>query len=47
MPFSLTNALASFQAYINKALSGHLDYICVVYLDNILIYTYDDSIAMH
>ena len=47
MPFGLTNAPASFQAYINKALSGHLDHICVVYLDDILIYTHDDSIAMH
>jgi hypothetical protein len=47
MPFGLTNALVSFQAYINKALSGHLDYICVVYLDDILIYTYEDDIALY
>jgi hypothetical protein len=47
MPFRLTNAPASFQAYINKALSGHLDHICVVYLDNILIYTHEDDIALH
>jgi hypothetical protein len=47
MPFGLTNALASFQAYINKALSAYLDYICVVYLNNILIYSYDEEIATH
>jgi hypothetical protein len=47
MPFGLTNAPASFQAYINKALSGHLDHICVVYLDDILIYTHEDDIALH
>ena len=38
MSFSLTNALATFQAYINKALSGLVDYFVVVYLDDILIY---------
>jgi hypothetical protein len=47
MPFSLTNALASFQAYINKALSTYLDYIYVVYLNNILIYLYNEEIATH
>jgi hypothetical protein len=47
MPFSLTNAPASFQAYINKALSAYLDHICVVYLNNILIYSYDEEIATH
>ena len=38
MPFSLTNALATFQAYINKALSGLIDYFVVIYLNDILIY---------
>jgi hypothetical protein len=38
MPFSLTNALATFQAYINKALSKIIDYFIVIYLDDILIY---------
>jgi hypothetical protein len=47
MPFGLTNAPASFQAYINKALATHLDHICVVYLDDILIYTHSDDIAVH
>lgn len=41
MPFGLANAPASFQAYINKALVGLLDVICVVYLDDILIYSTD------
>jgi hypothetical protein len=38
MPFSLTNALAIFQVYINKALSRIVDYFIVIYLNNILIY---------
>jgi hypothetical protein len=47
MPFGLANAPATFQAYINQALQGHLDTICVVYLDDILIYSasYDQHIA--
>ena len=39
MPFRLTNALATFQAYINRALAGLVDVFCVVYLDDILIYS--------
>ena len=38
MPFSLINTPATFQAYINKALSGLVDYFVVIYLNNILIY---------
>jgi hypothetical protein len=41
VPFGLTNAPASFQAYINRALRGLLDVICTVYLDDILIYSSD------
>ena len=39
MPFGLANALATFQAYINHTLTGLVDSICVVYLDDIVIYT--------
>lgn len=45
MPFGLTNAPATFQAYINKALAGLVDICCIVYLDDILIYSKDE--AMH
>ena len=37
--FGLTNASAIFQAYINSALSSLVDSICVVYLDDIFIYS--------
>lgn len=39
MPFGLCNAPATFQAYINKALAGITDVFCVVYLDDILIFS--------
>ena len=39
MPFGLTNAPTTFQAYINRALAGLVDVTCVVYLDDILIYS--------
>ena len=41
MFFGLTNALASFQGYINKILAEKLDIYVIVYLDDILIYTED------
>lgn len=43
MPFGLANALATFQAYINCALAGLVDMTCVVYLDDILIYSSDPA----
>ena len=43
MPFGLTNAPATFQAYINKALGDLLDVICVVYLDDILIFSKSET----
>src|SRR5258707_10289394 len=45
MPFSLTNAPAVFQQFINKVLGNLLDICTVGYIDNILIYS--DSIDQH
>ena len=39
MPFGLTNAPAAFQAYINHALRGLVDDFCIVYLDDILVFS--------
>jgi hypothetical protein len=39
MPFGLTNALAQFQAYMNKALVRLVDITCIIYLDDILIFS--------
>jgi hypothetical protein len=43
MPFSLANAPATFQSYIHRALGGLLDRTCVVYLDDILIYSENEE----
>ena len=42
MFFRLTNALATFQGYINKIFAEKLDIFVMVYLDDILIYTEDE-----
>jgi hypothetical protein len=39
MPFRLTNALAAFQAYINQALARLVNVTCIMYLNNILVYS--------
>lgn len=39
MPFGLKNAPASFQRIINEVLSDYINKICVVYLDDILIFS--------
>ena len=39
MLFGLTNVPATFQAYINRALAGLIDIICIIYLDNILVFS--------
>ena len=39
MSFDLINALATFQTYINKSLTSLINNFCVVYLDDILIYS--------
>ena len=41
MPFRLTNAPATFQRWINSTLNRYLDICCLVYLDDILIYSND------
>ena len=43
MSFGLSNALASFQSYINKILAEQLNVFVIVYLDDILINTEDES----
>jgi hypothetical protein len=37
--FSLTNGLIMYQKYINKVLFNYLDDFCIIYLNNILIYS--------
>ena len=43
MSFELINASATFQAFMNKALSEFLNVTCVVYLNNILIFSKEES----
>jgi hypothetical protein len=43
MPMGLTNALATFQSYINNALQGYVNDFCIVYLDDILIYSWSEE----
>ena len=43
MPFSLANALATFQAYINYTIVKLVDVIYIVYLDNIFIYSHNTT----
>ena len=43
MPFRLSNALTSFQGYINKILTENLDIFVIVYLDDILTYIEDQG----
>jgi len=39
MPFGLTNAPAAFQRWINRTLQSYIDICCIVYLDDVLIYS--------
>ncbi|GBE79521.1 hypothetical protein SCP_0207210 [Sparassis crispa] len=39
MPFGLTNAPSTFQAFIQDTLCDLLDVVCVVYIDDILIFS--------
>ena len=39
MPSGLTNAHATFQAYINETLSEYLDHFCSAILDDTIVYS--------
>ena len=39
MLFRLANAPATFQAYVNYTMSDLLDVYCIIYLNNILIFS--------
>jgi hypothetical protein len=43
MPFSLKNALATFQSYIDHCLWPYIGDFMVCYLDNILIYSTNEK----
>ena len=43
MPFSVINVPASFQSYIHEVLHKYLDIFVIVFLDNILIYSTEES----
>ena len=43
MPFSLANAPATFETFINKVLGDLVDTVCIVYLDDILVYSSDEE----
>jgi len=45
MPFKLANVFATFQIYINKTLQELIDITCVIYIDNILVYS--NNLAKH
>jgi len=45
MPLGLTNAPAAFQRWINRTLQSYIDICCIVYLDDVLIYS--DSLEQH
>ena len=39
MPIGLTNAPATFQSLINRALHEYLDIFIIAYLDDVLVYS--------
>lgn len=43
MPFGLCNAPGTFQTFINETLRDYLDVICTAYLDDVLIYSDEES----
>jgi len=45
MPFELCNAPVAFRPWINEILMAHIDMSCIVYLDDVLIYS--DTVRQH
>lgn len=45
MPFGLVNAPFTFQRFMNMTLSGLTGELCMVYLDDIIIYNADGSLS--
>ena len=45
IPFGLANAPAAFQRWINRTLQSYIDICCIVYLDDVLIYS--DTMEQH
>jgi len=45
MPEGLTNAPAAFQRFMNDIFADMIDFIVIIYLDNILIYS--NNISKH
>ena len=45
MPFGLCNAPVAFQRWINEVLREYIDVCCIVYLDDVLIYS--DTLLNH
>ena len=43
MPFGLTNAPATFQRFITDVLREYMDVTCVIYLDDILIFSENEE----
>ena len=43
MSFELANAFAIFQFYVNHALKSYIDVFCVMYLDDVLIYSENET----
>jgi len=39
MLFKLANAFVTFQIYINKTLQELINITCVIYIDNMLVYS--------